>query len=559
MQPMYLGSPVRRLRLGAGLVLFVYVATHLIDHALCNASYRAADAMLLAQKFVWQGVIGTALLYAALLVHLALGLWALYERRNFLWRRDEFLQLVLGLAFPALIANHLSVTRTALLLYGLNKGYVAELTSLWITAPRTGWLQIAVLIAAWTHGCLGLSFLLRLRRGAARFQPALLAFAVLLPALALLGYVQGGREVARALATPGFRAAHLGPAVVGTPAQAAHLAWLRDHFLMLYAATIALVLLARLFRLLREMHAGRIVVHYPGGRRVRIPAGLSVLQASRLGRIPHASVCGGRARCSTCRIRVRADSALPPASAHEAAVLHGIGADPAHIRLACQLRPEADLFVTPLIPPAVAMEFVAGRAPRTPGEERFVAALFVDLRGSTALAERRTPFDSVFLLGRFVTATCRAVVASGGRPVQFLGDGVLALFGLDTVPATACRQALAAIDALAAELAEVDTLFRQEAGTKLRYGAGLHCGRTIVGEIGFADQIAFTALGETVNIAHRLQEMARDFDATAVVSEEVFQHAAAPAEAWAGVDVPIRGREGRLQVRVIKEALVAIE
>ncbi len=556
-QPWYPGSRLRRLRLASGLVLFLYVTTHLIDHALCNISYSAADVMLLGQKFVWQGIIGTALLYAALLVHMGLGLLALYDRRNFLWSRAELLQLLLGLAFPALLANHLSVTRTAWTLYGLNKGYIAELTSLWITAPRTGWLQIAVLIAAWAHGCLGLSFLLRLRRGAARWQPILLTLAVLLPALALLGFVQGGREVARALATPGFRAAHLGPHVVGTHVQALHLAWLRDRFLLIYAAVIALVLLARGIRRLIEMRRGLIEIRYPGGRRVRIARGISVLDASRIGRIPHASVCGGRARCSTCRVRVRSETPLPAPAAHELAVLHGIGADPEHIRLACQLHPTADLFATPLIPPAVALEFVAGRAPRTPGEERFVAAIFVDLRGSTRLAESRTPFDSVFLLGRFVAAICRAVSAAGGRPVQFLGDGVLALFGLQTSPEAACRQALAALDALPNELDGVAALFRQEAGIELRYGAGLHCGRSIVGEIGFADQIAFTALGETVNVAHRLQEMARDLDAVAVISDAVFTTAGVPAEAWRGIDLPIRGREGRLSVRVVREAVLA--
>ncbi len=558
-QPWYPGSPLRRLRLASGTILFVYVTTHLIDHALCNASYRVADIMLLGQKWVWQGIIGTTLLYSALVIHMGLGLFALYDRRNFLWSKAEFLQIILGLAFPALLANHLSVTRTAWLLYGLNKDYIAELNSLWISAPRTGWLQIAVLIAAWSHACLGYGFLLRLRRSAPRIRPILLAVAILLPALALLGYVQGGREVARALAAePHFRIVHLGPEVVGTKPQVAHLAWLRDHFLMLYGALIVLVLMARGVRRVAELRAGIIEIRYPDGRRARVAPGLSVLDASRLHRIPHASVCGGRARCSTCRIRIaRSDDPLPPPAPHELAVLTGIGADPAHIRLACQLRPTASLTVLPLIPPAVALDFVIGRAPRTPGEERFVAALFVDLRGSTRLAERRTPFDSVFLLGRFIDAVSRAIVASGGRPVQFLGDGVLALFGLETPPAEACSEALRALDVLAAELSSVADLFRQEAGVELRYGAGLHCGRTIVGEIGFADQVAFTALGETVNIAHRLQEMARDFEATAIVSDAVFATAGMPAHAWAGTEIPIRGREGRLEVRIIREPALA--
>lgn len=196
-------------------------------------------------EFVWQGVVGTALLYGALLAHMTLGLWALYARRYFRWTRAEILQLVLGLAFPALLANHLAVTRTALTLYGLNKGYAAELASLWVTAPRTGWLQMAVLLAAWGHGCLGLGFLLRLRRWYPAWQPTLLAAAVLVPVLTLLGFVEGGREIARAMAEPGFVASHLSPAVVGSALQKAHLAALRDGFLVAYGGVVLLVLGAR--------------------------------------------------------------------------------------------------------------------------------------------------------------------------------------------------------------------------------------------------------------------------------------------------------------------------
>jgi adenylate cyclase len=545
-----LGSPLRRARLFSGLILFTYVLTHLLNHALCNASIPAADAMLLVQKWIWQGVLGTAALYAALLVHMALGLLALYTRRNWRWSFAEAMQLSLGLAFPALFANHLAVTRGALTLYGLNKGYIAELASLWVTAPLTGWLQIAVLIAAWSHACLGLFFFLRLRSWFRAVSPTLLALAVLIPSLALLGYVQGGREIRRDLALPGFRAFNLPASVTGTHAQAAHLAALRDDFLIAWAAAIALVLLARILRRVMENRRGLVTLTYPSQRRVRVARGLSVLDASKLHRIPHASVCGGRGRCSTCRIRVPAGAALPPASAHERALLDSIGADPAQTRLACQLRPNTDLTIVPLIPPELAGAFVAGRHARTPGEERFVAAMFVDLRGSTALAQRRTAFDSVFLLGRFVTAVTQAIVESGGRPVQFLGDGVLALFGLECAPEPACRQALDAVAALRARLDGLHDLFMQETQAPLRYGIGLHCGRAIVGEIGFGRHVAFTALGETINTAHRLQELARDRDAEAVISAQVY---GAAGVVGTGMEAaPVRGRAAVMDVQILR-------
>ncbi len=557
-QPWLLGSVTRQLRLGTGLILFTYVLTHLLNHATLNISVAAADAVLLLQKFVWQGVVGTAAFYGALLTHAALGLWALYDRRFFRWRAAEMWQLVLGLAIPAMLANHLCVTRAAWSFHGLDKGYIAELDALWIATPAWGYLQMAVLLAAWSHACLGLTFLLRLRRWFPRWQGALLVAAILIPVLALMGFAAGGREAARALADPGFRHLHLPPSVTGKPADKASLAALRNDFLLGYAGLLGLVLLARLARTVAQTRARRFVLHYPGGMRVRVPPGLSVLEASRRHGIAHASVCGGKGRCSTCRVRILwSAEALPAPASHERAVLRGIGADADAVRLACQLRPSGDLAVAPMIPPEVAGDFVLGRSPRIPGDERFVAVMFIDMRGSTRLAERRLAFDSVFLVGRFIAAATRATVASGGRPVQFLGDGLLSLFGLETDAATACRQALAAVAALQGELAALGPVHGQEAGEALRYGIGLHCGRAIVGEIGFGGHVAFTVLGETVNTAHRLQEHARETGAIAVISAEVFATAAVAAELPESLAM-LRGRTTPLAVRLLHAAAPAM-
>jgi len=510
-------------RLATGVILFAYVLTHLLDHAALIISVDAADYVLAIQKFVWQGPAGTATLYGALLVHAGLGVWALYQRRHVGWRPPEIWQLILGLCVPAMLANHIAVTRGALALHGLDKDYVAELFALWVAEPAWGYMQLAVLIMAWTHACIGFAYLLRLRRWFPRWQAVLLVGAVLVPVLALLGFADGVREVERRIEMPGYRLHYLSPKVTGTPAQKANLARLRNDVLIGYALLIALALAARGVRVQAERRRAGMILHYPGNRRLHVPAGLSVLEASRRGGIAHASVCGGRGRCSTCRVRILwSAAALPAPAAHERAVLRMIGAEPDAVRLACQLRPGCDLSVAPLIPPEVAGEFVLGRATRIPGDERFLAVMFVDLRGSTRLTERRMPFDSVFLVGRFIAIVTRVTVENGGAPVQFLGDGLLSLFGLEADPATACRQALAALAALEASLAELTPLFGQETGESLRYGIGLHCGRAIVGELGFGGHVAFTALGDTVNLAHRLQEYARDQDAAAAVSNDVF-------------------------------------
>ena len=123
---------------------------------------------------------------------------------------------------------------------------------------------------------------------------------------------------------------------------------------------------------------------YPGGRVTQITPGITVLEASREAGIDHASVCGGRGRCSTCRIRLgEGREHVAPASADEQKVLQRVGA-PEHIRLACQLRPTKNLEVIPLLPPNATPKDAYRKPAHLQGSEREVAILFADIRHSDA-------------------------------------------------------------------------------------------------------------------------------------------------------------------------------
>ena len=116
--------------------------------------------------------------------------------------------------------------------------------------------------------------------------------------------------------------------------------------------------------------------------------------------------------------------ALPPPSGREAFVLARVGtsANPS-IRLACQLRPRTDVAVIPVLPANVGADFVRNRHRVNIGEEHYVVSMFIDMRGSTKLAETRLPFDTVFLINRFLEAASQAVLDAGGQLNQFVGDG----------------------------------------------------------------------------------------------------------------------------------------
>src|SRR4051795_13262740 len=513
---------LRQVRLVCGVILFAYVVSHFLNHALGNVSVDAMEIGVYYHTLFWQFLPVAIVFYTAALTHMGLGIYALYQRRQFRWRTVEPLQLVLGLSIPALVMGHVIGVRLGQTLYGHQKLYPQELYLFFVASNRI-WTMTILLLIAWVHGCIGIYFWLRLKPFFTRAAPYLLAAAVLIPTLSLLGVYQGGRSVEVEADDGEWRTHNLTRRQVGTAAEATTLDRITGGLTAGYLGLLALALAARGVRALRERRGGMIALSYGNGKTVRVPKGLSVLEASLRHNVPHASVCGGRARCSTCRIRVIGDCAhLPEPSKREAFVLNrvGAGADPA-IRLACQLRPQSDLSFFQIFLPQITAATLRSSAPSRIGEERYLVSMFVDMRGSTKLAEKRLPFDTVFIVNRFLGAVSQAVIECGGQPNQFVGDGQLALFGLGSTPQAACRQALRGAAAIAANVEELNRFLAHDLREPIRFGIGIHGGEVIIGDIGYRDHMVFTALGDAVNVAARLQDMTKTLSCEAIVSDEV--------------------------------------
>jgi adenylate cyclase len=548
------GISLRQVRLVSGMVLFAYLVSHFLNHALGNISMEALAGGVYLHTSFWQFLPVAILFYAACLVHTGLGIWALYERRQFRWKAIEPLQLVLGLSIPMLVISHIIGVRLGQTLYGHEKLYPQVLFLYWVSAPYRIWLMLAVMTIAWVHGCIGLYLWLRMKAFFKRAAPFLLAAAVLIPTLAMLGFYQGGRNVVDNDSRE-WRAENLTQRQVGTREQQRILDRITDYALLGYFGLIGIALLAKGARAINERRRGMVSLSYGNGRTVRVPKGLSVLEASLRNNVPHASVCGGRARCSTCRIRIIGDcSALPEPSQREAFVLGRVGTSDPSIRLACQLRPATDLsFFQLFLPHTMSADGHASNPTRI-GQERYLVNMFVDMRGSTKLAEKRLPFDTVFIVNRFLGAVSQAVLASGGMPNQFVGDGMLALFGLSTTRQEACRQALRAAAMIAANVDELNKFLEHDLREPIRFGIGINGGEVIVGDIGYRDHMVFTALGDAVNVAARLQDMTKSLSCELVVSDEVRAAAGLSADALPQHEVEIRGRNEPMIVRTVADA-----
>ena len=544
---------VARLRVVTGLVLLAYLFTHLLNHALGLVSLQAMEQGRGFFLLLWRNPVGTFLLYGSILAHFCLALYSVYRRRSLRMPAWEALQLVLGLSIPPLLMAHVVGTRGAHEFAGTEDSYALVLYILWVVEPLYALRQAAVLLIAWVHGCMGLHFWLRFRPGYPRWLPMLYTAALLVPVFGLLGFVQAGRIVMGSAQDPAWVDRMKAAA---SPPDGETLNMLGagvDGLLVLYLATLAGILLIPALRSAINNRNG-IVVTYPGDRRVKVQRGTTVLEASRIAGIPHASVCGGRGRCSTCRVRVwRGLEALPAPGEQEGAVLARIGA-PANMRLACQTRPAAAVSVAPLLPPTGALRDARRQEPSRQGHERQVAVLFADLRGFTQLSERQLPYDVVFLLNRYFAAVGSAIEAAGGRIDKFVGDGVMAVFGVAKPIDDGCRRALAAAGNIAKKMELLNESLIAEDLEPLRIGIGIHAGPAIVGEMGYSEATSITAIGDTVNIASRLESLTKDFQCQLVVSDVVAE--------LAGVDLPgecrqvatIRGRSEPLAVHAIRDA-----
>lgn len=545
---------VLRLRLASGLVLFTFVCTHLLNHSLGLLSLAAMESGRWLFVAIWRNPVGTALLMAALLIHLGQAFWAIYRRRQ--WRMPlwQWIQLGLGLCVPLLLVNHAVGTRGASTLTEYEDSYTMVVLLFWELKPELGVLQALLVIVAWTHGCIGIHFWLRMRTWYARVSLVLYTLAILLPVLALLGFAQAGRYVSVMARDPGWVQQTMADARLADVAAQAMLMQIRDGVL----ATLGFLLLATFAaRALRQFNEARrsVRITYPGGQVVSVPKGFTVLESSRQAGIAHASVCGGRGRCSTCRVRVlQGAPQLPVPAPEEARVLHRLGT-PANVRLACQLRPTHDLAVLPLLPPSVAPEVAAAEPGFMAGQEREVCVLFADLRGFTALSERKLPYDVVFLLNRYFEVVGGAIEQAGGITNQFTGDGVMALFGVHTGSQEAARQALRAAAGMQRALAQLSADLHEELPEPLRLGIGIHSGTAVVGHMGRGVATYLTAVGDTVNLASRLQDQTKHFGCQLVLSAPAAERAGLDVTGLRHEEIAVRNRAGAIGVYVVQDVL----
>ncbi len=544
------GHAAPRLRLLSGLVLFSFALLHFINHALGLISPEAMEAMQKVRVAFWRSVPGTVLLYGAMATHIVFVVRRFTRRRTLKMPVWEAMQWALGFLIPALIVKHLIHTRFASEIFDKPNDYSAVLETMWSGAALD---QIALLTVVWVHSVIGLHFWLRLKQWYRRLVPVLFALAVLIPVLAVLGFIEGGRTIDDRLERQAAADSY------GQTMSEADVRLLNDWgqrltggLAFLFAGIVLYNPVRRRLRRARNT----IKVTYPENILVRATPGLTVLEISRIHGIPHASVCGGRARCSTCRVRIDAGhETLESPSGREKMVLERVHADAA-TRLACQIRPRADISLTPLMPAReTGPADVAITDDHRWGVEQPVVIMFVDMRDFTRFSEERLPFDVVFILNRYLTAMASEIERAGGRVDKFIGDGIMALFGVSGDVRRGCRDALNAAVEMGKAMADFNASLAGQLDQPLKIGVGIHVGPAILGRVGVAGanrrDDSITALGDTVNAASRLESSSKELGVELVVSSEVV-HASGYALAGSQTaEITVKGRGQPLKVYTV--------
>ncbi len=513
------GDVAQRLRLVSGLILFIFALTHFLNTAIGLVSLEQMDQVDRWRTVVTRSLPGSIVLAAALVIHIALALYKVSTRTTFRLPWWEQVQIGLGILIPFLLFPHIVNTRVANTYFNVEDNYLYELARLW---PANAILQSTLLVIVWVHGCLGIHFWLRLHAPYRAFQPVLLFLAIIIPLASLGGFMISGRAVSALIENPD-NLARVKELTRWPNAENNELLGLYRTYVRLgFLGLLGIVAAVFAVRYVSWLSAPKVSIGYAGGPTINVPIGPTLLEISRQNKIPHASVCGGRARCSTCRVRIEEGGEnLPQAVFPESVTLAAIEA-PANVRLACQIRPSKSLVVTRLLRPLGTGPDAATVAESdSSGTEKPLAVLYVNMREFNELTATKLPYDVVFLLNQFFTAVGTAIRAQGGFIDKYVGDGVIAIFGQRHGVEAGCRQALRAIRAIDLALDHLNSVIGPELGRPVRIAAGLHAGQLILGRMGHGDSVDLTVVGPAVKIALHLEQVAKHRDVQLVLSHDV--------------------------------------
>ncbi|MEC9069065.1 MAG: adenylate/guanylate cyclase domain-containing protein [SAR324 cluster bacterium] len=456
-------------------------------------------------------------------VHIYLSLSRVIRLASFRgFKSHEWFQLIAGILTVPALALHVSGTKIAHVFYGINDTYT------FLSSSIADYTDIVIfnllMLLVWMHGYIGVKYWMKVNSKYQSYQNKMGMFFFLLPILSFVGVISMFREAnLNLLIDPKYKEKVFN----SSNPENADLDKLTEdtimYFVIPYLFLIILLFTSRFIFFKIKRRNNSIQINYPEGIISKIFPGMSILEASIDAGIPHAHVCGGRGRCSTCRIRVdKGLDQLEPPRQKERRVLRGIGA-PENVRLACQAFPKIDLNVSPLLAHDANYKENASEQKYIHGSDREICIMFTDLRAFTKMSEKKLPYDVVFILNQYFKLMGEIIENHGGYLDKFIGDGTMALFGIEEGPKEGSRNAIMAASQMNVELKKLNERLIHDLPFPLKMGIGIHSGDVIFGKMGYKHAKNLTAVGDAVNTASRLESLTKEFKCQLIISKYTYE------------------------------------
>lgn len=549
---------IRQLRMYSGLIIFLYVTIHLLNHSLGLVSIKLMDQVSdYVSNFVRINAV-SAILYLSFLIHLVFGLSSLFKRRSFNMSSKDWAQLILGLTLPWILIVHLIANGYATRFENLESSYALLVLATWVFDTKYIFLYNLLLVATWVHGIIGIQ---NITQNSEFYNKNKLFFTVvvwIVPILSVLGYTSAGKELISSIMIDEATIYQILGKANFTEDLGFRLTKLSNSVLLYYPSILVFLFVSALIIYRYRLSMREITVKYADGVEVKISKGTSILEASRENSIGHISMCGGRGRCSTCRIRILSDhDDLPERNGVEEQVAKRLNLD-SNVRLACQLRPISNITVRPLVSAPKTSVNEANKLSLS-GRETEVVVMFIDLRNFTLISEKLLPYDTVFLLNKYFKICGEAIAENNGNIDKFIGDGVMALFNSGERLKDNSIDALKAATVISEKMAALSRESEEDFQHRLGIGIGIHGGTTIMGEMGYGTSISETAIGDCVNVASRLEQLTKAEGCELIISEDLYLSSGVIEKPMSKKTIPIKGKANKMSICTFDKAQFIIQ
>ncbi|TGK34894.1 adenylate cyclase [Leptospira gomenensis] len=302
-----------------------------------------------------------------------------------------------------------------------------------------------------------------------------------------------------------------------------------------------------------------ILVNFENEKEISLPessAPKSLLQISLENSIPHTHACGGNARCSTCRVLVLENPSHLSAPEQKEKELSQKKGFPESVRLACQAKVQGDVRVRRIVLDDEDYNLTIAGSAEVSGEEKDIAILFSDIRDFTSFSESHLPYDVIHILNRYFYKMGDIVLKHGGTIDKYIGDGLMALFGTEGGSAEeVCISALRAAKEMELELYSLNEYLKSHFHITFRIGVGVHYGTCILGQLGHPANMSYTAIGDSVNMASRIESKTKKAGATVLVSESLYTPIRDRVTKGRVFSAKLKGKTGEYKLYEIKEIL----